>query len=366
MISIQEIISYLEKYFPKNNSYDWDNVGINVGGFDKKIENILISVDINNDIVDEAIKKQCQVIISHHPLIFQGIKSIRSDLPDGELIYKLIKNDIVHYCMHTNADISEYGNNYYISKLLKLEDVKGLSFFSKDEYYKIVVYVPKSHADKVRDIMAKEGAGHIGNYSHCFFKVEGIGSFKPLEGSNPFIGNIGEVETVDEIRIETIVNKKDLKKVIRAMEKGHPYEEVAYDIYKLENEIKTNSLGIIGKRKMSANELINEIKNIFGCRFVKAMILKESFEKIAVCSGSGKDLIKDASFAGADIFITADITHHSMLQARDLGLSIIDIGHFYSERVFIDSIYKILSKHEKKNMFNIFKSEIITDYLEVY
>lgn len=366
MVNIQEIISFLETYFPKKLSYDWDNTGLNVGVTNKEIENILICVDLTTDIVEEAIQNNCQMIISHHPLIFQGIKRITNDTVEGRVIIDLLKNNISHYCIHTNADISKYGINNFIAEKLELNDIEGLSYFSKDQYYKLAVYIPLEHVEAVKKAIANEGGGHVGKYSYCFFNTRGEGNFMPLEGTKPYIGDVGKIERVDEVKIETIVSQDKLNRVIKAMLKSHPYEEVAYDIYKLENDISSQYLGLIGKREIDADSLVTEVKRIFNCAYVKGMILKENFKKIAICSGSGKELVKDAYYKGADVFISGDITHHSMILARELNLSIIDIGHFWSEKLFIDLIYELLLKHKKKDQFKIIKSEIITDYFKIF
>lgn len=366
MVSVQEIISYLESYFPKKLAYDWDNVGLQIGSSSAKVDSILICVDITKEVIDEAKCIGAQLVISHHPLIFQGLKSIKDDSPDGALIIDIIKNNINIYCMHTNADVSRHGINYYLAKLIGLENVEGLSFKYKNQFYKIVVYVPNDYKEMVLEAMAKEGAGFIGNYSHCFFGTEGDGVFKPLDGSNPFIGEIGKIQRVKEVRLESIVPEENLKSVIRSMLKAHPYEEVAYDIYRLENDISFDALGVIGQKKVLADEIIKELKAKLNLSYLRALLTRDQFKKIAIVSGSGKDLIKDAYFKGADCLITGEVGHHGAILAKSLNLSLLELGHFESEKVFIEIIYDLLESFEKRQGLKVYKSALNTDYMRLY
>ncbi|WAM30792.1 Nif3-like dinuclear metal center hexameric protein [Caldicellulosiruptor naganoensis] len=366
MVSVQEIASFLENYFPKKLSYDWDNVGLQVGSFSAKVDSVLICVDVTEDVLNEAKELGVRLIISHHPLIFQGLKSIKDDTPEGRLIIDAIKSDIAILSFHTNTDVSKHGINFYLAKLLDLENVEGLSVKQKSGYFKIVVYVPSDYKDEVLEAMAQEGAGFIGKYSHCFFAVEGQGHFKPHEGANPFIGKIGELEKVKEVRLESIVSEDKLKNVIKAMLKAHPYEEVAYDIYRLENEISYECIGVIGGKNIEAENLIQELKEKLYLSFVKASLVKNQFKKIAIVSGSGKDFIKDAYFKGADCLISGEIGHHGVLLARSLGISTIEIGHYESEKAFVDIVFDLFDKFEKKNKLKIYKSQVNTSYTKIY
>ncbi|WAM33003.1 Nif3-like dinuclear metal center hexameric protein [Caldicellulosiruptor morganii] len=366
MVSVQEIAAYLENYFPRKLSYDWDNAGLQVGSFSAKVDSVLICVDVTEDILNEAKDLGAGLIVSHHPLIFQGLKSIKNDTPEGRLIAEAIKSDISILSFHTNADVSKCGINYYLAKLLNLESIEGLSVKQKNEYFKIVVYVPSEYKDAVLEAMAQEGAGFVGKYSHCFFAIEGQGHFKPHEGANPFIGRVGELERVSEVRLESIVPEDRLKNVVKAMLKAHPYEEVAYDIYRLENEISYEYIGVIGQKNIEAEMLIKELKEKLNLSHVKANLTKEWFKKVAIVSGSGKDFIKDAYFKGADCLISGEIGHHGVVFARSLGVSTVEIGHYESEKVFVDVVYELLNKFDKKDRLKIYKSQVDTGYTRVY
>jgi len=366
VVSVQEIISFIETYFPKKLSYEWDNCGLQVGSYSDKVDSVLICVDVTEEVLKEAILLGAKLIISHHPLIFQGIKSIKDDTPEGKIIIDAIKNGINIYSAHTSADVSKHGINHWLANLICLENIEGLSIKQKNGYYKVVVYVPLDYVQNVLEAMANEGAGFVGKYSHCFFAVEGEGSFKPQEGAKPFLGQVGRLEKVKEVRLESIVSEDKLKNVIKSMLKAHPYEEVAYDIYRLENEISYESLGVVGKREVLAKELILELKKKLNLDFVKASIQKDVFKKIAIVSGSGKDLIKDAYFKGADCLITGEVGHHGILLAKSLSMSIIELGHYESEKVFVDIVYNLFEDFKKKDELKIHKSKIKTSFTNIY
>ena len=233
---LKTIIKKIESKYPLNLAYDWDNVGLLVGDFDMNVEKVLVVLEANEKVIDEAIENNIDLIITHHPFIFKKMNKINTMDLKGKLIHKLIKNDIALYSMHTNFDIAYDGLNDYFMKLMGFENSKVLEVTNTETLYKLAVYVPNTHVDKVKNALSDAGAGHIGNYSHCSFSSQGIGSFKPLDNANPYIGSLGEVELVEEVKIETIVPNKTLGGGISSMIKAHPYEEVAYDIYKLENK----------------------------------------------------------------------------------------------------------------------------------
>ena len=273
------------------------------------------------------------------------MKKITTSDFKGKLIHKLIKNNIAVYSMHTNFDIAFDGLNDYFMEVMGFENSKILDVTNTETLYKIVVYVPKTHEDKVREALGKSGAGHIGNYSDCTFNTEGKGTFRPLEGTNPFIGELDKLEVVDEVKIETIVPQRILGGVISSMIKAHPYEEVAYDLYKLENKGNAVGLGRIAalKESMSLKELsmmIKEKLNMDALRVVGS--LDTNIKKVAVVTGSGADLAKKAQRSGADVLITGDVKYHDAQDAIDEGMCIIDCNHFESEDIFKDVMKRFL------------------------
>jgi len=344
---VKDIMDYLHKKFPTKLAEDYDNVGLLIGDKDKDVRKILFTLDVTNSVIDEAISLGCDMIISHHPLIFTPIKKITTDDYLGRIIYKAIKNDLNIFAVHTNFDNGRDGLNDYISKKLNLEDIYILSPTKEIRLYKLVCYVPKNYAQAVREAILNEGAGHIGNYSHCSFNINGQGTFMPLEGSNPFIGHKNKLEFVDEVRIETIVKEEDLSKVVSAMLKVHPYEEVAYDIYSLKNSI-IEGTGRIGqfKKAYTVKDLIEFIKTNFNITNVRVVgEVDRKIKKVAVVGGSGSSFIKDAIKNKCDVLITGDLKHHEALFAKEEGLIVLDIGHFGSEFIAVSYLMELV-KHK--------------------
>ncbi|KRQ86635.1 putative GTP cyclohydrolase 1 type 2 [Caloramator mitchellensis] len=332
-LSVLDIISFLENKYPIELAEDFDNVGLLLGTRHAAINKILFTLDITDEVIDEAIQNNCNLIISHHPMIFKSIKRIMSESILGSMISKCIKNDINIYALHTNFDNANDGLNDFIASKINLNDISLLSPSKETKLYKLVVYVPQTHAEVVREALLEAGAGHIGNYSHCSFNTVGTGTFMPLKDSNPYIGQINKIEYVDELKIETIVPGKKLSYVISNMLKVHPYEEVAYDVYPLWNKLQygTGRVGFLDKEK-SLVELSLELKEIFKLDSV-AICGKEDtiVGKVAVVGGSGSSFISDAIKMECDCLITGDIKHHDALDAISAGLCLIDIGHYGSE-----------------------------------
>lgn len=357
-MNLKSFIKKVEQKYPLGLAYDWDNVGLLVGDFDMDIKKVLVVLEANEKVIDEAISKDVDLIVTHHPFIFKKMNKINTSDLKGKLIHKLIKNDIALYSMHTNFDIAFEGLNDYFMEIIGLEDTKVLDITSSEVLYKLVVYVPTTHVEKVKESLSKSGAGHIGNYSNCSFSTQGIGNFKPLEGTNPYIGQIGEVESVAEVKIETIVPQRVLGGVINSMLNAHPYEEVAYDIYKLENKGKIYGLGRIGKLDSAINlkELCNNIKKKLNMSHTRVVgDLNSSIKKVAVVTGSGADMIKKAQRSGADVIITGDVKYHDAQDALDIGMNVIDCGHFDTEDIFKDVMERFLCNIDE---IEVIKSEI--------
>ena len=348
-MKLKSLIKTIEAKYPTNLAYDWDNVGLLVGDIEEEISKVLVCLEANEAIVEEAINNNVNLIVTHHPFIFGKMKKITTSDFKGKLIHKLIKNNIAVYSMHTNFDIAFDGLNDYFMEVMGFENSNILDVTNTETLYKIVVYVPKTHEDKVRKALDKSGAGHIGNYSDCTFNTDGKGTFKPLEGTNPFIGELDKLEVVDEVKIETIVPQRILGGVINSMVKAHPYEEVAYDLYKLENKGNSVGLGRIAslKESMSLKELsmmIKEKLNMDALRVVGN--LDANIKKVAVVTGSGADLAKKAQRSGADVLITGDVKYHDAQDAVDAGMCIIDCNHFESEDIFKDVMKRFLDDIE--------------------
>lgn len=340
-----EIVKGIEKKYPLHLAEDWDNVGLLIGDFDSDIKNILVCLEINDDIINEAIKKKVDMIVTHHPLIFKSFKKLTSNNHISSLIMKLVRANINVYTMHTNFDNARDGMNDIFADLLELKDSKPLTLHKSESLHKIVVFVPLSHKNLVREAILNAGAGYIGNYSHCSFNVYGTGTFKPLEGAKPFIGKQDELEKVDEVRIETIVDEKSLSSVTKEMLRAHPYEEVAYDIYPLNNKLD-NGTGRYGKLTNSTNfrdfcDYVKKKLNIDSLNVVGNF--DKQINRVAIVGGAGADFIKEAIAMGCEVLITGDVKHHTALDALGMGINIIDAGHFYTEVIALPHIAQFIN-----------------------
>lgn len=358
----KDVIDIMEKLAARNLAYSWDNVGLQIGDLKDDIERIIVTLDVTDELVDEAIDKRVDMIISHHPFIFKPINNIRGDDPKGKIINKLIKNDINLYVSHTNMDIADRGLNQILAEKLGLRDTRVLSVTDSEKLYKIAVFVPEGYEDDVRKALGDAEAGWIGNYSHCTFQTKGIGTFKPLEGAEPFIGRVDEIEKVDEYRIETVVSQRNLSNAINKMIEAHPYEEVAYDVYPMELNGKLSGLGRIGELEnpMAYEEFIYSLKDILSIDTLRvAGVKKDKITRVGLCTGSGADFMVDAARAGADVYITGDVKYHEAQMAEDLDIILIDAGHYATEIIFMDGVKDYLDK-ELSNI-EVIKSKVNRD-----
>lgn len=359
-MKIREIISFFEEKAPAELQESYDNSGLLVGEPNNEISKALISLDVTNEILDEAINQKCNLIISHHPLIFKAIKKLTGGNLTERLIVKAIKNDIAIYAIHTNLDNVSNGVNSILAKKLGINNPEIL-LPSNSRLNKIVCFCPISHADKVKQSMFNAGAGKIGNYDNCSFNIEGTGSFRALEYANPFVGNIGKTHYEKEIRIETIVPDFKTSGVIKSMIIAHPYEEVAYDIYQLENKSTLTGAGMIGElnEEMEIIDFLHLVKNKLNAQFIKHnKLLKRKVKKIAICGGSGSFLINTAHRKNADIYITGDIKYHEFFEHQG-EMTIVDAGHYETEQFTKELIHSFLN--EKFPNFAVQISETITN-----
>ncbi len=359
-----EIIGLFEQFSPKGYAMEDDKIGLQIGRLNKPVENVMVTLDLLENVVDEAIQKNVQLIIAHHPPIFRPLQKITTDTPQGRIIEKLLKQDIAVYAAHTNLDVVDGGVNDLLAEALGLQNVELLVPTYEIKFKKLVVFVPKTHSELVRTALGEVGAGAIGNYSHCTYSGDGTGYFLPGEMSNPFIGSVGVVEAVEEERIETIFPESIEKRMLTAMLKAHPYEEVAYDIYPLDNKGVKLGLGRIGQvAEQSLNEFANHVKEVFGLSGVRVVgDLTAPIKKVAVLGGDGNKYWSQAKFRGADVYVTGDMYYHNAHDAIASGLNIVDPGH-HVEMVMKQGVTNVLMKlcKEKGYEVNIFPSELNTD-----
>jgi dinuclear metal center YbgI/SA1388 family protein len=336
LASVKDISRLMESFYPLYIAEEWDNVGLQIGSPASPVKKIMVTLEVDREIVREAIAQQIDLIITHHPFFFKPIKSIKFNQPQGELIQQIIQHNINVYAAHTNLDAGSSGLNQYLAEKLELQNIVLLDAGYQESLYKLVVYVPEEHEKKVRQSITAAGAGHIGKYSHCTFRLPGTGTFMPLEDSHPFIGTLGQLEEVREYRLETVVPHNLLGHVLNNMKKSHPYEEVAYDVYALSNKGPAYSPGRIGvlSSPMTLQEFCRHVKQklaIDTVRFVGDA--NDQVKKIALVSGSGAGYINKAHRQGCDLLLTGDLKYHEAKDAEALGLKVVDAGHQQMERL---------------------------------
>ncbi|SHK80589.1 Nif3-like dinuclear metal center hexameric protein [Desulforamulus aeronauticus] len=343
----QEITNLVEEMAPRWLAEEWDNSGWQIGNPRAEVSKVLLALDVDAVVVREAQEKNANLIICHHPMLMKGIKNIRLDEPRGALIAELIQHNIGVYAAHTNLDSAIDGVNTILARRLGLEKLEIMHPSKGERYLKLAVFVPVEQAEAVRQAICQAGAGWIGKYSDCTFQTTGSGSFRPLEGTNPFKGRQGQVERVDEIKLETIVPGHKLKTVLNAMLEAHPYEEVAYDLYPLENHKNSQGLGRIGELKetMSFADLIIYVKEALGLATVKVGGgMWRDVRRVAVCGGSGSELWSVAAAKGAEVLITGDIKYHTAQDMLTAGISFIDAGHFATEHLILPQLQNQLEQ----------------------
>jgi len=366
MAKAAEVMQLMGELAPARLAEDWDNVGVQVGDASQDVENVLLALDFNQKVLAEAVEKKCQLIITHHPFIFNGIKSVDTQNQSGKLIFELIKNNISLFSAHTNLDIAEAGLNDYLIKKLDVDNISILKITNSQNYHKLVTFIPKASFESVRDALYAKGTGKYKNYSHSGFYQQGKGNFKPLVDSEPYLGEKGKLNEVEEYRLETIVAPENLDQVIKELLKVHPYEEPAWDLYQMDNLKSKKGIGRIAnlKSEMELDSFLDKIKEVYELDLIKVVKAKKKIKRIALCSGSGADFIKDAHFKGADLYLTGDVKFHEAQTAEELGMSLVDFGHYGSEKFVKELLFEQLNKRAStklKKEVTFIKSEVNTD-----
>jgi dinuclear metal center YbgI/SA1388 family protein len=334
---VSDVLGIINKIAPVAFAEDWDNVGLQVGDPALPAPRIMVALDAGKEAIETAISARCQLLLTHHPLLFQSIKKIDISNPSGNLIAQAIKNNLAIISLHTNFDIADGGINDLLAERLGITSCVPVKVTFREELRKLSVFVPKGYEDKILEQLFRF-SGFMGNYSDCSFRSSGVGTFKPLAGARPFTGTQGTRENADETRIEVLLRNGDVSRAVNAMLKAHPYEEPAFDIYPVLNAGKASGLGRIGvlDQDVSLEALAGIIKEEFslqGLRFVGDG--RSRVRKIAVCGGSGASLLHDAKRLGADVLVTGDVKYHDAQDALMLEIGLIDMGHFSSESLMI-------------------------------
>jgi dinuclear metal center YbgI/SA1388 family protein len=334
------ISKHLEEWAPLGAAWNKDNVGLQAGKLERELKNILLTLDITAEIVDEALTKNCNLIISHHPLLFFPLKKINLDNDSkSQIIEKIIKNDITVLSYHTNLDFTKDGVSFQLAKKIGLSEIKFLSP-STTKRKKIIVYVPVQSVELVAEALFSVGGGVIGNYDKCSNRINIKGTFRGSEETKPFIGKAENFEIVDEIRLEVIFDEWNINNAIKTIKETHPYEEPAFEVYEIDNPNFQYGAGAIGilDQEMPEREFLDKLANdlsLSNLRFTRGSGKK--INKVAVCGGSGSDLLSTAISQNADAFITADVKYHTFQDAEG-KICLIDAGHYETEVPILEEV----------------------------
>ena len=364
-MTIQEVSTLLQQWAPLAQAEDFDNVGLLVGDPVTKVTNILVAHDALENVIDEAISKECNLVVCFHPIIFTGLKRLNGSNYVEKSVLKAVKNDIAIYAIHTALDNLDKGVNYGMASALKLQNCNIL-LPKKNSIYKLTTYVPNAFAKALKESLFEVGAGHIGNYDQCSFSAQGEGSFRAGEGTNPFVGKKEEQHVEQETQLHITFKKHLKKKIVKTLIENHPYEEVAYELVALENENQNVGMGMIGllDKPLVENEFLNLIKTTFRTGGVRhSAKLNKEIKKVAVLGGSGAFAIETAIDQGADAYVTADLKYHDYYKAENKIL-LADVGHYESERFTKKLIADYLT--EKIRSFAVLLSEENTNPINYF
>ena len=359
-MKIQDITNFLESVAPVSLQESYDNAGLLTGSPTWECKGIITTLDATEEVILEAIQNNCNLVVAHHPIIFGGLKKINGKNYVEKAVITAIKNDIAIYAIHTNLDNVMEGVNGKMADRLGLRNRRVLQP-KKNQLKKLVTYVPTLQAEKVRDAVFEAGGGQIGNYSECSFNTAGEGTFKAGPGTDPFVGTPGERHTEQEVKIELVFPAWLERPVHNALIKAHPYEEVAYDIFPLENAYPKIGSGMIGEleSEITEQDFLQLLASSFELSIVRHTPLKGKMVKtVALCGGAGSFLIGTAVASGADFYITGDIKYHEFFDANS-RLVVADIGHYESEQFTVELLFDILTK--KFPTFAVQKSRVKTN-----
>ncbi|MFH1616863.1 MAG: Nif3-like dinuclear metal center hexameric protein [Planctomycetota bacterium] len=351
-MNVRDVAAEIEKIASVRLALDWDNVGLLVGSGEKTVDTIVLTIDISADVLEEARFAKADLIISYHPVIWDGLKTVTAE-GTGKIVYELIRSNISVYSIHTALDIATGGVNDSLAEIVGIENAKPIGDYVENpgaDMYKLVVFLPFDAVDRVSKAVFKAGAGSIGAYRDCGFQAAGVGTFFPLEGARPAIGTKGRLEKVDEIRFETVVPAAKITDVIKAMRGSHPYEMPAFDLIKLCDVEKKYGLGRMGRlsRPKTLDEIMRELKKATGARTLGIVgKQKRTVKTAAVCAGSCGRLINIVIAEKCDLYVTGELKHHQALAASEGGTTCICLSHSVSERFILRKLARQLQKQLK-------------------
>jgi dinuclear metal center YbgI/SA1388 family protein len=341
-MDIDEISGLFERIAPRSLAESWDNSGWQVRMGASQVTGILLALEASPEVLDEAARLGCNLLFTHHPAIFRAVKSIDVSSPVGAVLDRAFRHGISIWSSHTNLDAVPEGTSFALARALGLEEPKILARIEQKEY-KLVVYVPETHTEAVKAAMAEAGAGEIGDYSACFWQVLGTGQFRPEGGADPYVGRVGEVERVDEYKLESVVHAARLPGVMEAMRRAHPYEEVAYDLFTLENPLVSPLYGYGAVGRLATPAATRDFARRAASALASTLCVvagdpERLHERVAVMGGSGSSHIGDALRSGAKLFITADVRYHDAQDAVARGLDLVILDHYSTERPVLEEV----------------------------
>ncbi|MBB6448849.1 dinuclear metal center YbgI/SA1388 family protein [Geomicrobium halophilum] len=361
--SANQVIKLLESWSPQRFAMESDRVGLMLGSLERPVKKVLVTLDVTEAVVQEAIEQDIDLIISHHPLLFKPLTEVDTDTAKGQVIQKCLQHEITVYAAHTNLDIAPGGVNDWIAEAIGLENTSVLVPQKTDALQKLVAFVPEENVEYVRKALGDAGAGHIGDYSHCTFNSDGTGTFIPGDGTDPHIGNRGEMTFVSEKKIETVVPDSKLAHVLNVLTDVHPYEEPAYDLYPLGLEGESIGLGRIGElpEGMPLETFAHALKDVFAVDGLRVSgDLGKTVKNVAVLGGAGEKYWPQALKAGADVYVTGDLTYHNAQDAQAEGLSLVDPGHHIEEIMKKSLASRLTNEADSANVQVSFKASAVS------
>ena len=352
---IQDLLGLIHSLYDPGLAEDWDNVGLQVGDLTAPLKRVMISLDPSLPAVRAACDAEAQALVTHHPLLFRPVKCLTPDDAVGKVLWQAVQSGVAVLSAHTNLDCAEDGLNSWLAGQLDVHAPEPLQPVA-GEYLKLVVFVPAGHEPQVAEALFAGGAGQVGAYDQCSFRIRGEGTFRPAQQSNPFIGEPGKLEQVEEVRLETIVPQRKLARAVEKMLKAHPYEEVAYDLFPMQNQVPGAGLGRIGKLEQATtlDDFAANVKQVLGCDCLRLTGAGDlPVHKVALCGGGGAGLLHAAHRQGADVLVTGDVKYHDARQAEDLGIAVIDAGHFATEKLMIQRVAEALRNAAEQRHWEI-------------
>lgn len=336
-MKVSELNALLNKIAPYKTAYDFDNVGLLLGDSSRKVEKIMLALDVSPEVVEQAVAAKVQLIVAHHPLIFKALKNITTDTPTGRMIIRLLENNIAVIAMHTNLDIAMGGVNDVLAELAGLQDIKVVMDGCRKDFVKLSLFVPSTHTQQIIELLDSLQIEVFGNYQSCSFTTSGTGRFKPIAGAQPFIGTQQELCSVQEDKVELILPKVRITEVLAQVEAVHPYEQMAYDVFEVTEPCLSQGILRLGRlpAPIPAGELAKQLKSNLGLEYVLLNSPHKQIATLAVCGGAGAEFVELAKRNGADALLTGDVKYHEAQNAKHLDLALMAIGHQESEQPVI-------------------------------